>query len=252
MNELSAVVITCNEEKNIDRCLGSLGFASEIVVVDSGSEDRTPDLASKYTDRVFRRDWEGYAAQKNFGIDQARGPWILWLDADEEITPELASEISDILSGNPEHAGYTMPRTCRFMGRWIRHGNWYPDRTIRLFLKEKGRFGERMVHESVQIEGSVSNLNNHILHYSFPDLEEYFTKFNRYTTLDAEERFKEGKGASILSLLTAPAGVFLKSYIAKRGFLDGLSGLTVAVLSGFYVFVKKLKLLERTWHQGSS
>lgn len=252
MAGLSAIIITFNEERNIERCLRSLAFADEIVVVDSGSEDKTREVASAYTDRIMTRPWTGYASQRNFAIEQARGSWVLWVDADEEITAGLGREIETLLAGTPSHAGYTAPRVCRFMGRWIRHGNWYPDRSVRLFARDRARFAERAVHESLRVEGSIGRLEGEILHYSYPDLDEYVRKLNRYSSLDAEEKLKEGKGVGPVDLVVSPAAVFFKSYFIKMGFLDGVPGLAAGVLSAVYVFVKKLKLLEKTWNRKSS
>ena len=244
MSGLSVIVITRNEEMNLPRCLLSVEFADEIVVVDSGSSDRTVEIAREHGARVFSKAWEGYGKSKQHGLDRARGDWILSIDADEVVQPELAMEIRTAIAGRSQYAGYFIPRKTEFLGRWIMHSGWYPDPVLRLFRRDSGRFSEDAVHESVVLQGSAGRLDHDLLHYSYPSLENYFDKFNRYTSIAAREAYERGRRAGVYDLVVRPAAKFIKQYVIKRGFLDGIEGLILAVLSSCYVMVKYAKL----WH----
>lgn len=246
MATLSVVTLALNEERNIEACLESVRWADEILVVDSGSTDRTVELARKYTDRVITIEWRGYGPTKNYALELVRGDWVLWLDADERVTPELAGEIRDVLaSGDGETAAYAMGRRAFFLGRWIRHCGWYPSRVTRLFRRGMARFTEQRVHEQLVVEGNVATLRHDLLHYTDPDLHHYFSKFNRYTTLAAEDLDGAGRRWSPFDLLVRPWFQFAKMYLLRRGFLDGMQGFILAVVSSAYVFVKYAKLWER-------
>ena len=246
MATLSIVTLALNEERNIEACLESVRWADEIFVVDSGSTDRTVELARKYTDRVITIEWRGYGPTKNYALELVRGDWVLWLDADERVTPELAGEIRDVLaSGDKGTAAYAMGRRAFFLGRWIRHSGWYPSRVTRLFRRGMARFTEQRVHEQLVVEGNVAALRNDLLHYTDPDLHHYFSKFNRYTSLAAEDLDGAGRRWSPLDLLVRPWFQFAKMYLLRRGFLDGMQGFILAVVSSAYVFVKYAKLWER-------
>ncbi|MBM2841009.1 MAG: glycosyl transferase family 2, partial [Bacteroidetes bacterium] len=182
MGTLSVVTITLNEERNIAECLASVHWADELIVVDSGSTDRTMELARQYTSKVLSVEWKGYGATKNYALDQAAGDWVLWLDADERVTPPLADEIKQVIAGNGEASGYSVARRAYFLGRWIKHCGWYPSRVTRLFRRAQGRFSENRVHEQLIVQGSVGALQNDLMHYTDPDLQHYFAKFNRYTS----------------------------------------------------------------------
>ena len=245
MATLSVITLTLNEERNIADCLESVKWADEIIVVDSGSTDRTLEIARNYTDRVITVEWKGYGSARNLGISLATGDWILWLDADERVTEELAREIREILQSPDERInGYRIARRAYFLGRWIRHAGWYPARVTRLFPRTKGRFTERRVHETLCIEGPLSETEHDILHFTDPDLTHYFTKFNRYTSLAANDMLTEGRPFSLRDLLLRPPFLFFKMYILRRGFLDGIQGLMLSVLSAAYVFTKYAKLWE--------
>lgn len=245
MTGLSVILITQNEERNVTDCLETVRWANEIVVVDAGSTDGTVERAKAYTSHVHVRPWEGYGEAKNFALSQCRGPWILWIDADERVTPQLAEEIQGVLAADDgQVSGYSMPRKANFLGRWIHHGGWYPGRVIRLFRKERGRFTVQRVHEQLLLDGPVSPLRSDLLHYTDPDLHHYFAKFNKYTSLAAEEMFLQGKRFRLPELLTSPPWRFVQMYILRRGFLDGLQGFVLAVVSSAYVFVKYAKLWE--------
>lgn len=245
MAKLSVITLAFNEEHNMAACLETVKWADEIIVVDSGSTDKTVELAKHYTSNVLTVEWKGYGATKNLALDRATGDWILWLDADERVPVELAEEIRAILREDaPLYSGYSVARRAFFLGRWIKHCGWYPGRVTRLFRKEKSRFTETNVHEQIVVVGRIAPLRHDLLHYTDPDLHHYFHKFNRYTTLAARDVRNAGRKFSLLDLLIRPVFVFFKMYIVKRGFLDGLQGFILCVVSSAYVFVKYAKLWE--------
>ncbi len=242
---LSVVIITKNEEANIERCLSSVDWADELVVIDSQSTDKTVEIATRFGARIFSPVWRGYGPAKQEGVDRATHEWILSIDADEVVEPTLAKEIQDVVASETDRAGYYMPRKTEFLGRWILHCGWYPDRLVRLFRKSKGRLSEVVVHEEVVVDGPVGYLKGHLLHYSYPDLEHYLKKFNTYTTLGAEEAFRAGRKAGWADLVVRPPVAFIKHYISRQGFRDGVQGFIVSVLSATAVLVKYAKL----WHK---
>lgn len=244
MPDLSAVIITRNEEDNIARCLESLKIADEIIIVDSGSSDRTIEIAGSMGAEVLSHPWSGYGPAKREGVKRAGGPWILSLDADEVLTPELAEEINKVMHNGSDRVGYYVKRKTSFLGRWIYHSGWYPDYVLRLFLKSRGNFDNAVVHEKVVIDGPTGYLNGELLHYSYKTLEQYFDKFNVYTTLGARDLFRQGKRCGLIALTIKPAASFIKHYFTKMGFLDGLEGFVISLLSAASVFVKYLKLKE--------
>jgi glycosyltransferase involved in cell wall biosynthesis len=244
---LSVVVVTQNEEERIRACLESASWADELIVVDAESIDKTATVARELTDHVFVRPWPGFAAQKNFGLEQARGDWILSLDADELVSIPLRQEIAAILAGDGEHAGYAIPRRNVFWGRWIRHGGLYPDWQLRLFRRGRGRFAERTVHESVTVDGSVGRLSGHLEHRSYRDVADFLERADRYSTLAAGEWLAAGRRSRPLAdLVVRPAGRFLTMYVARAGFLDGWRGFLLAVLYAYYVLMRSAKVWERT------
>lgn len=248
MAHLSVIVLTLNEERNIGDCLESVRWADEIIVADSGSTDRTVEIARRYTDRVLTISWAGYGAARNTAIAHATGEWILWLDADERVSPELAEEVRGVLRDVAcPFDGFMVARRAYFLGRWIRHSGWYPSRVLRLFRRGKGTFTETQVHERLELSGRVSTTRNDILHYTDPDLDHYLAKFNRYTTLAVADLEAAGRRPAITDLLVRPPFQFFKMYALRGGFLDGLHGLILAVLSSAYVFVKYAKLWERSF-----
>jgi glycosyltransferase involved in cell wall biosynthesis len=244
MSKLSVVIIARNEEANLPRCLDSVSWADEIVVVDNESTDRTLDIARQYGAKDFQSAWRGFGATKREGVNKATGEWILSIDADEVVPPELADEIRSALQNTDKIAGYYMPRRTSFLGRWIYHCGWYPDPVLRLFRKESGNFDESVVHEKVEIEGPTARLHNDLLHYSYPTLDSYFDKFNRYTRLAAEEAHRRGDRAGAYDIIVRPAACFVKHYFLRRGFLDGLEGLMISALSACYVLAKYAKLRD--------
>ena len=242
---LSVVVIALNEEDRIRDCLASVAWADEIVVIDGGSEDKTVALAREFTDHVIIRAWQGFAAQKNFGVDRATGEWILSLDADEQVEPALRDEILGVLARPDAADGYRIARRNIMWGRWIRHGRLYPDRQLRLFRRGRGRFSERAVHESVTVEGRVGRLTAPLLHYSYRDLGDFLRRADRYSTLAAEEWARGDRAFRPSQMVTAPLGRFLSMYLLHRGFLDGWRGFLLAVLYAYYVFIRSAKIWER-------
>ena len=245
MDSISVTIITFNEEENIRECLESVGWADEIVVVDSGSRDRTVHICREYTDRVFIEEWKGYGRQKNMALERATGKWVLSIDADERVTPGLREEIEEILKGRAQDMdGFYIPRKNLFLGRWIRHCGWYPDYTLRLFRKGKGRFVEREVHEAVSVDGKVGYLKNPLEHHTYRSIGDYLKRMDRYSTLSAREMMREGRGAGPLDLLIRPWLTFMKMYLLRLGFLEGYRGLILSILYSIYTFSKYAKLWE--------
>ena len=240
---ISALIITKNEEKNIARCLESLKWADEIIILDSQSKDKTVEISKRYTDKIFSVEWHGYAKTKNLGKDIAKGEWILWVDADEEVTPALAEEIKSSLKQAKVISGFYVPRKSQFLGRWIKHCGWYPDYVLRLFKKNEGRFDEtKKVHEGVIIRGNVAYFKNVLLHRPYSDLGNYFNKFNRYTSLSANELQDKNRKTRWYHLFIYPIIVFFKKYILKLGILDSREGFILCMFTAFYVFTKYTKL----------
>jgi glycosyltransferase involved in cell wall biosynthesis len=245
LSTLSVIVITRNEERNIVECLESVRWASEVIVVDGESEDKTAELARRFTGKVFVRKWEGYGASKNFALEHCTSEWVLWLDADERATKDLSSEIQFVLGqGVSSFVGYEIPRKAFFLGKWIKHCGWYPGYVTRLFKRGAGNFSDNKVHEKLEIDGTVGRLRGDLLHYTDPNLRHYFEKLNRYTTLAAEELSGRGVRFGLSQIVFRPAWVFVRMYFVKLGFLDGIQGFILSILSACYVFTKYAKLWE--------
>ncbi len=244
MRGLSVTIIAWNEEERLRDCLESVSWADEVVVVDAESSDKTVQLAREFTDRVWVRPWPGFAAQKNFALDQATGEWVLSLDADERVTPELAEQIKAIVAADGPADGYLIPRRNLFWGAWVRHGGLYPDYQLRLFRRGAGRFVEDAVHESVHVTGRVETLSEALLHHSYRDLEDFVRRSNRYSTLAAQDWLRRGRRVGVPGLIMKPLGRFFSMYILRRGFLDGWRGLVLAVLYAEYVFLRMAKAWE--------
>jgi glycosyltransferase involved in cell wall biosynthesis len=251
--KLSVTIITYNEEANVRRTLESIKWADEIVVVDSGSTDRTSEICREYTGRVFHQDWLGFARQKNFAIDKTEGDWILSLDADEPIEPALADEIRGIISSPGSFDGYRIPRKTFFLGKQIKHGGWYPDYNLRLFRRGKGRFEERAVHEAIRVSGSVGKTLHAIEHYAYHDLASYLTSINKYSSLAVDVMGEKGISklkASWMNILFRPVFTFVLKYIFRLGFLDGKHGLVLNLFHSYYVFAKYAKAWEYSKGRG--
>jgi|SRR6516164_7585852 glycosyltransferase involved in cell wall biosynthesis len=242
---LSVVIITFNEEANLARTLASVAWANEIVIVDAGSSDRTREIAESFHARFFVEPWQGFAAQKNSALSKATGDWILSLDADEEVEPALADEIKSALAANLSVAGFWIPRKNFFLGRWMKHGGFYPDRKLRLLRSGRGQFEDRLVHEDIRIAGASARLHYHLLHHAYPTLENYIEHMNRYSTLGAEMANTKGsRGFSFIDIVVRPKLMFFYNYILRAGFLDGREGLLLHLYHAGYVSWKYAKAWE--------
>ena len=239
--KISATIITFNEERNVARVIESLRCCDEILVLDSGSNDRTVEIARKLGARVEEASWHGYAAQKNIAAELASHDWILSLDADESLSEALEAEIWQIKKAGPRFDGYTVPRLAQYLGRWILHSGWYPDRKIRLFDRRKAKWVGEFVHESVKVDGTLGHLKSNLLHFTCNSLSEHVRIIDSYTTLAAQEIVSRGVNVPLSRLLLDPPGTFLRTYILKQGFLDGMEGLSIAYMAAFYNFVKYAK-----------
>lgn len=241
---ISATIVTLNEERNIARAIASLGCADEILVVDSGSVDRTCEIARNLGARVVSEPWRGYAAQKNFAALEATFDWILSLDADEELTPALSAEIAGLKSGNFTASAYSFPRLARYLGRWIRHSGWYPDRKVRLYHRSQACWAGDYVHESVNVKGDTVRLYGDLLHYTCDTLSQHMHTLNRYTDLAAHDLRSRSKRPAFYRLAFGPPWTFLRSYIFQAGFLDGPQGFAIACMAALYTFLKYAKARE--------
>jgi glycosyltransferase involved in cell wall biosynthesis len=242
---ISAIVTCFNEENNIGGCLESLRWCDEIVVVDSFSTDRTVEIARQFTDRVIQREWAGYRNQKMFAHAQATKKWVLILDADEQVSPELKAEIQEALARDRgRYSGYSMPRLVFYLGRWWRRGGWYPDYKLRLFRRDQAQWGGTDPHDRVIVNGKTRKLRSPIYHFSYRNIEDHVQRINRYTTISSDELKKKGRRWRVTDAVGRPLVRFLRSYIFERGFLEGFAGLYIAVSASVYVFLKYAKLWE--------
>jgi glycosyltransferase involved in cell wall biosynthesis len=243
---LTAVIITKDEEQRLPACLESVAFCDELLVVDSGSSDGTRDVAKAKGARVVVNEpWPGFAAQRNFGFDAASHDWILFLDADEQVSGPLRAEIQSLRRSGFDRDGYRVPRVARYLGRWVRATDWYPDWQLRLFDRRKGRCKDALVHESVELHGAVGRLRGELLHEPYRDIADHVQTIDQYTTLWARQAFDSGRRASAAELVLWPACAFLRNYLLRGGLLLGRTGLTISVLNSYYTFQKYAKLLER-------
>jgi glycosyltransferase involved in cell wall biosynthesis len=254
---LSVAIITLNEEANLARTLASVQFADEIVIVDSGSTDRTLEIAQSFKAKIISTEWKGFAAQKNTAIENCTGTWILSLDADEELTLELQTEIRALLRGNPSADAYLLRRRNLFLNRWIRHGGYYPDPKLRLFRRHSAnfapsaRFTDRPVHETIAFEGTLETLHADLIHHAYPTIESYIEHMDRYSTLGAQIIVSKGKTSrSIFSffydVFVVPAFTFLYNYILRLGFLDGREGFLLHLYHSSYTSWKYAKAWQTT------
>lgn len=243
---ISIAIITLNEERNIRACLESVKWADEVVVCDSGSTDRTLDIAGEYGSRTFQDTWRGFAGHKNLAVERTRHPWVLVLDADERVTPGLQLEIEAVLADPAAQDGYLVPRRSYFLGRWIRGCGWYPDETVRLFRRDRARFGERAVHEAVAVDGRVGRLAAPLEHYTYDSVSAFLQRMDRYSTLAAEELQRTGRSAHSWDLVGRPAWTFLRMFLLQGGWREGWRGLVLSGLYAGYAFSKYAKLWELT------
>lgn len=248
---LSVAIIARNEERNLPACLASVAFADEIVVVDHASSDRTVQIARERGARVIETvDWPGFGPQKNRAIAACTGAWILSIDADERVTPELRTEIEHVLT-QAQFDVYEMPRRSYYVGRFMRHGGWYPDRCRRLFKRGAARFSDARVHESLVSDRPVGRLSAPLLHYSFRSLEDVLDKVNRYSSASAQTLAEQGVTPGVLTAIVHGVAAFLRTYVFKLGFLDGKYGFMLAVSNAegsYYRYVKAMALAERGKH----
>jgi glycosyltransferase involved in cell wall biosynthesis len=255
-NTLSAVLITLNEAANLPRTLASVKGLGEIVVLDSGSTDSTLNIARSFGANVITEPWSSFGAQKNSAIARATGDWVLSLDADEEVGPALASEIRALLEGEPAFNAYRIPRLNHFLGRPLRHGGYWPDPKLRLFRRGAAHFAERPVHETMEANGSVGDLESHLIHHCYPTLDDYIEHMNRYSTLGAETLVAAGRAGQswpwlVWNAVLNPAATFLYNYVLRLGFLDGREGLLQHINHSVYIhwkFAKAWQAVRGTRH----
>ncbi len=243
--KISATIVACNEERNIARAIESLRCCDEVLVVDSGSSDRTVAVATRFGARVVHNPWTGYAQQKNFAAAQAAHDWILSLDADEALSELLEAEVWDVRLGGPAFDAYSMPRLAQYGGRWIQHSGWHPDRKVRLYHRDRAQWEGAYVHESVRVAGPVGELHANILHFTCSSLSAHLQSIDRYTTLAARQHHAaQSRPPSLARLICDPPWTFFRSYILRRGFLDGVPGLTIAWMAALYSYLKFAKSRE--------
>ncbi|RNC68900.1 MAG: glycosyltransferase family 2 protein [Desulfuromonadales bacterium] len=241
--KITATIIAKNEEKNLPACLESLDFADEIVVVDSGSTDRTGDICRSHPKvRYEIREWDGFGRQKNAAADLALNDWVFNIDADERVSPELRASI--LAADVNRFDGFRVARENYFGGRRIRHCGWYPDYNLRFYNRQRCRFGERLVHEAVEYSGPVGTLVGNLVHYTYQGISDYLTRMDRYSTLAAQEVVKAGKRPGIAAVTVRPLFTFVKMFLFKKGFLEGYHGFLLSVLYGVYTFAKYAKARE--------
>jgi glycosyltransferase involved in cell wall biosynthesis len=244
-NKLSVYVIAYNEESKIRECLESVKWADELVVADSFSTDRTVQIAREYTDKVIQVKFEGFGKLRNDVLKRLENDWVLSVDSDERVTPELKDEVLSLLASEPGADAYLVPRKSHFMGRWIRHCGWYPDfRQPQLFNRKKMKYTEQMVHETYELDGRLSRLKGHVLQFPFLDLNQFFWKMDRYSTLRAGEMNAQGRRFRISDIIIHPAAMFIRMYVSKAGFLDGARGFVLSLLYAYYTMIKYIKLWE--------
>jgi glycosyltransferase involved in cell wall biosynthesis len=242
--KLSVTIITLNEADHIAAAIDSVGWADEVIVVDSGSTDGTAAIARATRARVVVREWPGYVEQKNHAAALAANDWILSLDADERIPPALADEIQQLLRHEPDLRAFRIPRVTFHLGRWIRTTDFYPDFQTRLYDRRAARWRGKYVHESVAADGPVGRLAHEIEHYSYRDLKDQLDRVNHYTSLSARQMNEAGRRSGPVHLLVHPPAAFLRNYILRRGFLDGTAGLLISLVNSYSVFLKFAKLWE--------
>jgi glycosyltransferase involved in cell wall biosynthesis len=244
--KLTVTVITYNEADHIAAALDSVAWADEVIVVDSGSTDRTAEIARGKATRVIVREWPGYSAQKNFAADQASNDWVLSMDADERVTPALAEEIRRVLSSKPASRGYRIKRVSHYLGRWIRTTDWSHDYQLRLYDRRAGRWNGLRIHESFRLtEGHPAKLRGEMEHYAYRDISHHLQKIEAYTTLIAEQWVEEGRRTTPLQIAVHPILAFLRNYVMRAGVGQGAVGLIISLLNSYYVFLKFAKLWER-------
>jgi glycosyltransferase involved in cell wall biosynthesis len=242
---VSAIVVCFNEEDRIRDCLESLRWCDEIIVIDSFSTDRTPEICRQYTDQVVQREWAGYRDQKAFAYSRATKEWVLSVDSDERVTADLREEIRSVLADDDgEYNGYSVPRLVYYLGRWWWRGGWYPDYDVRLFRRARAIWGGTEPHDKVLVDGKVRRLRHPLHHYTYRSMDDHLRRINQFTSISSRELKNSGGRWHLGDALLRPAVRFFRSYILKRGFMEGFAGFYVAVIAAVYVFLKYAKLWE--------
>jgi glycosyltransferase involved in cell wall biosynthesis len=240
---LSVIIITKNEAHTIEDCLKSVGWADEIIVVDSGSDDDTVAICQKFGAQVSKNEWPGYGKQKNHALALAKGDWILSIDADERVTPALRQEIEHAIATPNDCVAWQIPRLSSFCGRYMRHSGWWPDYVTRLFHRDYAKFSDDIVHERVIVKGLTGTLKAHFLHESIEDFEDLLTKMNQYTTAGALMADERKKTASLTKAIGRGLWAFFRSYVLRAGFLDGREGFILSVSTAESTYYRHLKLM---------
>jgi glycosyltransferase involved in cell wall biosynthesis len=249
---VTVTIITLNEARHIAAAIDSAAWADEILVVDSGSTDDTVAIATGKGVRVMGRTWPGYVDQKNYAASVAAHDWIFSLDADERVTPALADEIRKVVAGDPPERAFRVPRVTFHLGRWVRTTDFYPDYQTRLYDRRAARWQGKYVHESIVADGAVGQLTSELQHYSYRDLSDHLDRINHYSTLAAQQMYESGRRASAVDLLTHPPAAFLRNYVLRGGFADGVAGLTISLVNAYSVLLKFAKLWEMQEHTPKS
>jgi len=244
MEKISAVIITKNEENNIERCLKSLNWVDEIIVVDSGSTDRTMDICREYDCKIIKTEWLGFGKTKQLSVNSASFDWVFSIDADEEVTPELREEIKNVLSKSDKKNGYKIRWLSFYLKEWIGHSGWDKNYKLKLFNRKYGKFNESLIHERVILEGHVGKLKNVLKHHTYPDLSTFTKKMDSYAEMGAKMLLEKRKKTSLFSAYVHGFATFIKMYFIQLGFLDGKIGLILATNYAFAVYYKYLKVWE--------
>lgn len=243
--KISVAIITLNAAADLERCLQSVAFADEIVVLDQGSTDATAEVCVRHGAAIHQTEWMGFGPTKQKAVDLCRNRWVLSIDSDEQVSPELKAVI-EALPEQPDEAAFTVNRLSRFLGKWIRHCGWHPEYVTRLFDRQRAGFNDKHVHEAVVTEGPVGRLDGLMLHYTYETMEQYIEKLNRYTTLAAEELHAEGRSSNLFGAVVRAKAAFFRMWLVKGGILDGMPGTVLCLASGFSVLSKYTKL----WRMG--
>lgn len=245
---VSAFVICLNEESQIRRCLESIKWCQEIIIIDSGSTDQTLEICREYTDKILHRDWSGYVDQKRYGLEQCSSEWVLNIDADEEVSSELKEEIVTLTAQDAKqrlpYNGFLISRVVYYLGRWWRNGGWYPEYRLRLCRKSATTWGGTDPHEKASVTGETKKLSGELYHYTYKDIQDQVNRLNKFASSAAKSMITKGKAPSIIQMLIRPAFRFIKFYFLKQGFKDGVAGFIIAMLEAYYVFLKYAKVWE--------